>query len=45
MVGGLSQLCRSGTGESSSNGSSVESRAYLSAAGVCKESEREMNVI
>ena len=45
MIGGLSQLCRLVTGERSSSGSSVESRAYLTAAGVCKESEREMNVI
>ena len=40
MIGGLSQLCRLVTGERSSSGSSVESRSYLTAADVCKESKR-----
>ena len=45
MIGGLSQLCRLVTGKRGSSGSSVESRTYVTAAGVCKESEREMNAI
>ena len=40
LVGGLSQLCRLVTGKKGSDRSSVESRTCLTAAGVCKESER-----